>query len=187
MTSVWILLALFAARPLLYLTGVFKRTYSVPFLRKSLDNVRLHKTTKVSIKMFSTEWSRKKNRHRCMSHLVRCRMERSIRWDSQISLILTFSRIKYNFLSHHWSKQQVCCTANGYNSVRCCSTTLKFSTVEKHTSGSLLVKEFRESADRQKRCSWNKLENQLYRKVAIHSYRYIVIIWYSFYYRSYDY
>ena len=47
---------------------------------------------------------------------------------------------------------------------------MKFSTVVKHILERLLVKEFRGSADRQKSYSRNRLENQLYRQVAIHSY-----------------
>jgi hypothetical protein len=169
-SSVRILFTLFVARPLLYITAVLKCIYSVLFLRKSLANVRLHKTTKVSVKMFSTERSRERNWHRRLSHLARCTIECSTICDTQTSLILTFSLKKQFFHSRYWSKQQICCTANGYNSVRCRSATLKLSTVVKHTSGSLLVKEFRESTDRPKSYSWNKLENQLYRKVAIHSY-----------------
>ena len=39
---------------------------------------------------------------------------------------------------------------------------MKISIVVKHPWDSLLVKEFPESADKQKSYSWNKLENELY-------------------------
>jgi hypothetical protein len=101
--------SLFVTRPLLYLTGAFKFSRSLSFLRKSLDNARLHKTTKVSAKMFSTQRSRKKNRHCRVSYPVRCRMKSSTRRKTQASRILTSFPIEHHFLSDDCSKKCVSC------------------------------------------------------------------------------
>jgi hypothetical protein len=73
------------------------------------------------------------------------------------------------YLSDDWSKRWVCLTSNGHNSVKCRSIVMKFPTLLKHTSGSLLVKEFRKSVVMQKSYSRHKLGNQFKNQVASHS------------------